>query len=58
MRNLKSEELAHVYGAGGRGKHCHTNKGKHGTGSRGRRSHGRSKHRSSHGRSKRRHGST
>jgi len=50
MRNLKSEELAHVYGAGGRGKQtCHKNKGRHGTGSKGRRS---------HGRSKRRHGST
>jgi hypothetical protein len=57
MRDLKSEELSHVYGAGGRGKNCHTRKGKHGTGSKGRGSHG-SSGRSKHRKCKRGHGST
>jgi hypothetical protein len=35
MRNLKIEELTHVYGAGGSGKSCSPSKGKGGTGSKG-----------------------
>lgn len=31
MRNLKTEELAHVYGAGGGGKSCASGGGKNGT---------------------------
>src|SRR4051794_22212635 len=49
MRTLKIDELTHVYGAGGKGKSCSTDKGKGGTGSKGHgsknKSHG-SKHRS------------
>jgi hypothetical protein len=41
MRNLKIEELTHVYGAGGSGKQsCSHGKGKSGTGSKGRGSKG------------------
>jgi hypothetical protein len=40
MRNLKIEELTHVYGAGGTGKSCSHGKGKSGTGSKGRGSKG------------------
>jgi hypothetical protein len=32
MRNLKIEELTHVYGAGGSSKSCTPSKGKGGTG--------------------------
>jgi hypothetical protein len=42
MRNLKREELVHVYGAGGSSKSsCKTGKGKGGTGSKGHGSKGR-----------------
>ena len=47
MRDLKTEELVHVYGAGGKGGNCGCNSGKKGTGSRGRKGSGSKGHKGS-----------